>query len=81
MVKIGIAIALPLIIGFIAFPQFRVAIFGLAPFALFALCPLGMLFGMKGMMGEKEGKPCSSCGHVHAETKHVKIKESLSKNI
>lgn len=73
MLKIGVAIAIPLAVGFIAFPQLRTAILGLAPFALFALCPLGMLFGMKGMMGgEKKGETCSSCGHEHAKAEHVK---------
>lgn len=76
MLKIGVAIAVPLAIGFIAFPQFRVAILGLAPFALFALCPLAMMFGMKGMMGEKQSSLCSSCGHNHTEgTKHIKPQE------
>lgn len=68
MLKIGVAIAVPLAIGFIAFPQFRVVILGLAPFALFALCPLAMMFGMKGMMGTegKHGQACSNCDHKHA---------------
>jgi len=67
MLKIGAVIAVPLVAGFIFFPQFRVAILGLAPFALFALCPLGMLFGMKGMMKEgKHGQSCANCDHKHA---------------
>lgn len=73
MLKIGVVIAVPLAVGFIAFPQFRTAILGLAPFALFALCPLGMLFGIGGMKGDKKGSSCSSCGHDHIEgTKHIK---------
>lgn len=59
MIKIGVAIAVPLAIGFIAFPQFRIAIIGLAPFVLFAICPLSMIFCMKGMMGDKKGQPCT----------------------
>lgn len=58
MLKIGAVIAVPMAIGFVAFPQFRATIASLAPFALFALCPIGMLFGMKGMMGGN-GKSCS----------------------
>lgn len=54
MLKIGVAIAIPLALGFIAFPQFRPAIIGLAPFALFALCPLGMIFGMSAMSGNQK---------------------------
>lgn len=67
MLKIGVAIAIPLAIGFIAFPQFRIAIVGLAPFALFAICPLSMIFCMKGMMSGKDNKSCSSCQHNHPE--------------
>lgn len=72
MLKIGVAIAIPLALGFIFVPQLRVAIIGLAPFALLALCPLGMLFGMKAMGGDKQGSSCSSCGHDHAGGKHIK---------
>lgn len=74
MLKIGVAIIVPLAVGFIAFPQFRIAILGLAPFALFALCPLGMIFGMKAMGGDKQGSSCASCGHTHAKTEHVSKK-------
>lgn len=77
MLKIGVVIGAPLAIGYITFPQFRATIASIAPLALFALCPLGMLLGMKGMMGDKQGG-CTSCGHNHAtETKHIqdKIKE------
>lgn len=74
MLKIGAVIAVPMAIGFVAFPQFRVAILGLAPFALFALCPLSMLF-MGGIMGDKKGKSCSSCEHDHVNgTKHISAK-------
>ena len=68
MLKIGVAIAVPLAVGFALFPQFRAGIIGLAPLALFALCPLGMLFGMKGMMGTegKHGQSCANCDHKHA---------------
>lgn len=53
MLKIGAVIAIPLGAGFLFIPQLRVAILSLAPFALFAVCPLAMIFGMKGMTGEK----------------------------
>ena len=73
MLKIGVAIAVPLAIGFIAFPQFRVAILGLAPFALFALCPLAMMFGMKGMKGnQKQGSSCENCDHKEGGHKLAK---------
>jgi len=61
MLKIGAIIVIPLAIGFITFPQFRIAISGLAPFALFALCPLSMIIGMAVMKNEKQDEQCSSC--------------------
>lgn len=73
MLKIGVAIAVPLAVGFFAFPQFRPVILAYAPFAIFALCPLGMLFGMRGMMGEnKTGDKCQQCGHMHEKDSHDK---------
>lgn len=53
MLKIGAVIAVPLVAGFIVFPQFRPTIISFAPFAIFALCPLGMIFGMRGMSSER----------------------------
>lgn len=58
MLKIGVALAVPFLAGFLFLPQFRVAILGLAPFALFAICPLSMIFCMKGMMDDKKGESC-----------------------
>lgn len=75
MLKIGVAIAIPLVVGFIAFPQFRPVILAYAPLALFALCPLSMLF-MGNMMGDKKGDSCSSCGHEHAKAEHIKSDKS-----
>lgn len=49
MVKIGIVIVAALGIGWFAFPEFRVRLVALAPFALVAICPLAMLLGMGGM--------------------------------
>ena len=53
MLKVTAVIAGMLAIGFFAFPQFRPVIIGLAPFALFALCPLSMVFMMVGMNKDK----------------------------
>lgn len=73
MLKIGAVIAVPLAVGYIIFPQFRTVIASIAPFAIFAICPLSMLF-MGSMMGGKKGKSCSSCEHVPAEkTKHAQL--------
>ncbi len=55
MLKIGVAIVVALAVGFIAFPQLRPWLISVAPFALFALCPLSMLF-MGNMMGDKKKK-------------------------
>ena len=63
MLKIGVAIAVPLAVGFIVFPSIRPLFISVAPFALFALCPLGMIFGMMGMKGGKHSGSCSSCNH------------------
>lgn len=71
MLKIGVVIAVPFAVGFIAFPQFRAGIISIAPLAILALCPLSMLF-MGGMMGDKKGSSCSSCGHDHTGGKHIK---------
>jgi uncharacterized membrane protein len=53
MLKIGIVLVVVLGGGFFIFPQFRSVIIGLAPFALFALCPLAMIFGMSAMSCNK----------------------------
>lgn len=73
MLKIGVVIAVPLAAGYIAFPQFRPGIAGIAPLAIFALCPLSMLF-MGGMMGDKKGQSCSSCERAPKEkAKHAEV--------
>ncbi len=54
MLKIGGIIAALLVVGAIAFPQFRPVIISLAPFALFALCPISMIFMMSTMNKNKE---------------------------
>ncbi len=81
MLKIGGVIAALLVVGAIAFPQFRPAIISLAPFALFALCPLSMFFAMRGMkekghtgsmvkiitQQDKELHQCGECGLQYAD--------------
>jgi len=63
MVKIGAVLVGALGIGFFVFPQARPAIAGLAPFALFALCPLAMFFGMRGMNKGHHDHSCPSYDH------------------
>jgi hypothetical protein len=78
MLKIGVAIAIPLAIGFMAFPSMRATILSVAPFAVFLLCPLSMLF-MGGMMGgNKNSNECSQCGH-HDHQKEAHDKAVLDK--
>lgn len=69
MLKIGLVLAAVLGGGFLIFPQFRLAIIGLAPFALFAICPLSMIF-MVGAMSKNQGHSdsCTSCGHQHEKS-------------
>ncbi len=74
MLKIGVVIAVPLVVGFIAFPQFRPVILSYAPLAIFAICPLSMLFMGSMMGGGKDGKSCQSCEHNPAEkAKHAEV--------
>jgi hypothetical protein len=48
MWKIGVAIAIALAVGWFALPAVRTQLIALAPFAIVLLCPLAMLFGMRG---------------------------------
>ena len=61
MLKIGGIIAALLVVGAIAFPQFRPILISLAPFALLAICPISMIFCMKGMNKDKDGKTGDDC--------------------
>jgi len=64
MMKIGAVLAIAIGVGFFAFPQARPAIAGLAPFALFAACPIAMLFAMRGMnKSHNNHNGCASCEH------------------
>ncbi len=69
MLKIGAVLAVILVVGAILFPQFRATIISLAPLALFAICPLSMIFCMKGMnKGNHDHSSCSSCDHDKVAT-------------
>ena len=57
MVKILLGIALILIAGYFAFPVLRPIIISLAPFAILAICPISMLFGMS-MMNNNQHTGC-----------------------
>lgn len=67
MLKVGAGLAILLTGVFLVFPQFRPAIIGLAPLALFALCPLSMIFMMSMNKKQDGADHCASCGHEHKE--------------
>jgi hypothetical protein len=62
MVKTGVGIAVVLAVGWFAFPQVRANIVALAPFAMIFICPLAMLFGMRGRGGHGGGNHGSHGG-------------------
>lgn len=74
MFKIGVIIGAILLAGWLFVPQARPALIVAAPFALFALCPLAMVFGMRGMNMKgthsegagSTGEQCTSCGASHS---------------
>ncbi|SCU74708.1 conserved exported hypothetical protein [Cupriavidus necator] len=57
MIKLGIGLAVLLVLGYTVFPQYQGAIRAFAPFLLILACPLAMYFGMKGMKPRDERKP------------------------
>ena len=74
MLKIGLVLAVILGGGFLVFPQFRPVIIGLAPFALFALCPISMFFAMRGMNKGHDNHGCASCKHHEVAAGHTNKK-------
>lgn len=70
MLKIGGVLAVILTGAYFAFPPFRPVVIGLAPFALFALCPISMFFAMRGTNKDQDHHDgCTSCGHADPEVK------------
>lgn len=53
MIRVGAGLATALFAAYLALPEFRTAIVGLAPFAVALVCPLSMLLMMKMMMPKK----------------------------
>ncbi|RKF35749.1 DUF2933 domain-containing protein [Paraburkholderia fungorum] len=49
MLATGAGLLGVLAVAYIAFPQFQSLVLSLGPYLLFLLCPLSMLFMMKGM--------------------------------
>lgn len=72
MLKIGVVLAVVLGGSYFTFPQLRPVVIGLAPFALFALCPISIFFAMRGMNKDKENHDgCASCTHKNAPAKNT----------
>ncbi|MBF8179638.1 MAG: DUF2933 domain-containing protein [Burkholderiaceae bacterium] len=60
MIKMAVGIGLLLIVGYVAFPAFQTQITAIAPYLLLLVCPIVMVFMMKGMNNpqkEKDKKP------------------------
>jgi len=53
MLTTGIVLLVVLAGAYAALPQFRTLVLSLGPSLLFLLCPLSMIFMMKGMMSNK----------------------------
>ena len=53
MIRVAAGLATVLFAAYLALPEFRTAILGLAPFAVALVCPLSMLLMMKMMMPKK----------------------------
>lgn len=49
MLTIGAGLFAVLAIAYVALPQFHTFVLSVAPFLLFLICPLSMMFMMKGM--------------------------------
>lgn len=49
LMKMALGIVLLLVIGYLAFPAFQTRIIAAAPLLFILVCPLSMLFMMKGM--------------------------------
>lgn len=54
MVVTGVALLAALALAYMALPQFRTLVVSAGPYLLFLLCPLSMLFMMKGMHSSKD---------------------------
>jgi hypothetical protein len=54
MVVTGVALLAALALAYTALPQFRTLVVSAGPYLLFLLCPLSMLFMMKGMQSSSK---------------------------
>ena len=54
MLATGAGLLAVLAVAYVVFPQFQSTVLSLGPYLLFLLCPLSMLFMMKGMNSSKD---------------------------
>lgn len=54
MLTTGAVILAALMLAYAALPQFRTLVLGAGPFLLFLLCPLSMMFMMRGMNSSRD---------------------------
>lgn len=77
VIPVGAGLATVLFAAYLALPEFRTAIVGLAPFAVALVCPLSMLLMMK-MMSSQKPQQEEKQVLVPVENKPVKPREITS---
>ncbi|WP_233884868.1 DUF2933 domain-containing protein [Paraburkholderia flagellata] len=60
MLTAGAVLLAALALAYVALPQFRALVVSAGPYLLFLLCPLSMMFMMKGMQSNNERQVASS---------------------
>ena len=60
MLTAGAIILAALALAYVALPQFRALVVSAGPYLLFLLCPLSMMFMMKGMQSNNDRQVASS---------------------
>ena len=60
MLTAGAIILAALALAYVALPQFRALLVSAGPYLLFLLCPLSMMFMMKGMQSNNDRQVASS---------------------
>ena len=60
MLTAGAVLLAALALAYVALPQFRALVLSAGPYLLFLLCPLSMMFMMKGMQSNNDRQVASS---------------------
>jgi predicted phage tail protein len=58
MIKVSLAVGALMLASAMLFPSLRATLFAMAPFALFAICPLSMILGMRMMHSNAPEQTC-----------------------